>query len=78
MSKVILAEYDAENLALRLAEPLTGVKNRERVRVAIDKDTTEGSSKRPWMVLRGCLPPEVADDWRRALEEASAPDPDEA
>jgi hypothetical protein len=74
MSKVLLAEYDADNLALKLPEPLVGVKDRERVRVSIDKETGEGSAERPWMALRGCLPPEVADDWRRALEEAAAPD----
>jgi hypothetical protein len=36
MSRAIVAEYDASENALRLAEPLTGVKDHEKVRVSIE------------------------------------------
>jgi len=38
MSPVIVAAYDANENALRLAEPLPGVKDQEKVRVSIKKD----------------------------------------
>jgi hypothetical protein len=38
MSRIILAEYDATENALRLAEPLPDVKDHEKVRVSIEKD----------------------------------------
>ncbi|MEK6376013.1 MAG: hypothetical protein AABO58_25335 [Acidobacteriota bacterium] len=44
MSRMILAEYDANENALRLAEPLPGVKDHEKVRILIEKD---GASSRP-------------------------------
>ena len=37
MSRIIVAEYDADENALRLAEPLPGVKDHEKVRVSIEK-----------------------------------------
>lgn len=72
MSKLILAEYDAEHQTLKLPEPLAGVKDHERVRVAIEESA--GPLERPWMTLRGCLPHETAEEIRRALAAASAPD----
>ena len=36
MSRVIVAEYDANEKALRLDEPLPGVKDRQKVRVSIE------------------------------------------
>jgi hypothetical protein len=38
MSQAIVAEYDASENVLRLAEPLTGVKDHEKVRVSIETD----------------------------------------
>ena len=38
MSRVIVAEYDANENALRLAEPLPGVKDHEKVRISVEKD----------------------------------------
>lgn len=43
MSRAIIAEYDASENALRLAEPLMGVKDHEKVRVSIEQ--YEGSSE---------------------------------
>ena len=43
MSQAIVAEYDASENALRLDEPLTGVKDHEKVRVSIEQ--VEGSSE---------------------------------
>lgn len=73
MSKVILAEYDAEHQSLKLPEPLAGIMDHEKVRVAIEERPTE-AAERPWMRLEGCLPPETADEIRRALEAAASPD----
>lgn len=38
MSRVIVAEYDANEKALRLAEPLSGVSDHQKVRVSIESD----------------------------------------
>jgi hypothetical protein len=38
MSRVIVAEYDANEKALRLEEPLPGVKDHQKVRVSIEND----------------------------------------
>jgi len=38
MSRVVIAEYDAEANTLRLAEPLPGVEDHERVRVSIERE----------------------------------------
>jgi hypothetical protein len=38
MSRVIVAEYDANEQALRLDEPLPGVKDHQKVRVSIEND----------------------------------------
>jgi hypothetical protein len=38
MSRVILAEYDASENTLRLAEPLPDVKDHETVRVSIERE----------------------------------------
>jgi hypothetical protein len=40
MSRAIVAEYDASENTLRLAEPLTGVSDHARVRVSIETDET--------------------------------------
>ena len=71
MSKVILAEYDAVNRALKLSEPLSGVEDRATVRVAVEA-SSEGSG-RAWMAFRGCLPVDAAEELARNLAEAAAP-----
>jgi hypothetical protein len=38
MSRAIIAEYDASENALRLVEPLTGLKDHEMVRVSIETE----------------------------------------
>ncbi len=43
MSQAIVAEHDASENTLRLAEPLTGVKDHEKVRVSIEQN--KGSSE---------------------------------
>jgi len=37
MSRLIVAEYDANENSLRLSEPLPGVEDHEKVRVMIEK-----------------------------------------
>jgi hypothetical protein len=53
MSRVIVAEYDANEKALRLDEPLPGEKDHERIRVSIDEP--RGNGDRPWLAMRGIL-----------------------
>jgi hypothetical protein len=38
MGRVVIAEYDAAENALRLAEPLAGVKDHEKVRVSLEQE----------------------------------------
>ena len=38
MSRILIAEYDANENALRLAEPLPGVRDHEKVRISVEKD----------------------------------------
>lgn len=73
MSKVILAEYDAESQTLKLPEPLAGVKDHEKVRVAIEGELL-GETEQPWMALAGTLPEQAAEEWLRTLREAARPD----
>jgi hypothetical protein len=39
MARVLIAEYDAAENALRLVEPLTGVKDHEQVRVSVEQQS---------------------------------------
>lgn len=38
MGRIVIAEYDASENTLRLAEPLPDVKDREKVRISIEKN----------------------------------------
>jgi hypothetical protein len=67
MAKVVIAEYDAEENALRLQEPLSGVKHHERIRVSIDEPHRNGD--RPWLELRGILSPEAGDSLAAVIDE---------
>lgn len=71
MSKVLIAEYDAAANALRLAEPLPGVKDHEKVRLSIEEPPADES--RPWLALRGSLSPEAGDSLARAIEAMFGP-----
>lgn len=44
MSRLVVAEYDATENSLRLSEPLSGVKDHEKVHVSIERD--RGSRRR--------------------------------
>lgn len=67
MTKVVIAEYDARENALRLAEPLAGFRDHEKVRVSIDEPEQEGD--RPWLALRGILSPEAGDSLAAAIDQ---------
>lgn len=73
MSRVILAEYDAKHQTLKLPEPLAGVKDHEKVKVAIEKESAEEAVERPWMKYEGILSPEAGEDLSRAIEEMFGP-----
>ena len=68
MTKVVIAEYDAQENALRLAEPLAGIKDHERIRVSID-EPTRGNGDRPWLALQGSLSAEAGESLAAAIEE---------
>ena len=68
MSKVILVEYDAEHRTLKLGEPLAGVKDHEKLRVAIEGASEDG--ERPWMKCAGMLSPEAGRQLAQAVREA--------
>jgi hypothetical protein len=67
MTKVVIAEYDAIENALRLAEPLAGIKHHQRIRVVIDETTGEGN--RPWLAMRGVLSVEAGASLAAAIDE---------
>ena len=67
MTKVVIAEYDAQEKALRLAEPLPGIRDHEKVRVPIDEPQENGD--RPWLALRGILSPEAGDSLAAAIDQ---------
>jgi len=67
MSRVIVAEYDANEKALRLDEPLPGVKDHERIRVSIDEP--RGNGDRPWLAMRGILSQEAGASLAAAIGE---------
>jgi len=67
MTKVIIAEYDALENALRLDEPLAGIKDHQRIRVAIDEPASDGD--RPWLAMRGILSAEAGASLAAAIDE---------
>jgi hypothetical protein len=67
MTRVVIAEYHAQENALRLVEPLVGIKDHERIRVSIDEPRTNGD--RPWLALRGVLSSEAGDSLAAAIDE---------
>jgi len=66
MTKQVVAEYLAEEQKLKLQEPLDGVEDHATVRVVVEMESTS----RPWLDLRGTLPPDAILEWKRALENA--------
>jgi glutamate synthase domain-containing protein 2 len=73
MSKTILAEYDAEHKTLKLEEPLEGIKDHEKLKVAVEEVEAEGLVERPWMKLEGSLSPEAGESLSRAIDELYGP-----
>ncbi len=71
MTKVVIAEYDAAENALRLEEPLSGIKNHEKIRVSIDESQSHGN--RPWLALRGILSPEAGRSLAEAIDQMFGP-----
>lgn len=66
MSKVVTAEYDAAENALRLVEPLEGVRDHEKVDVVV---TQKPDAERPWMEFRGRLPGQAGEELAALVEE---------
>ena len=72
MAKVVTAEYDASENALRLKEPLEGVKDHAEVQVTVEAKPPADPG-RPWLALSGSMPAEDADDLQRAMNELFPP-----
>ena len=68
MARTIEAEYLAEQNVLKLAEPLTGVRDHAKVAVEIKDSSTTDSQ--PWMVLAGTLDEHSGREVARAVNEA--------
>jgi hypothetical protein len=66
MSKIVSAEYDEKGRALRLTQPLEGVRDGERVEVTI---VAHSVGAPPWARLRGILSGEAGEDLARVVEE---------
>jgi hypothetical protein len=67
MSRAIIAEYDASENALRLVEPLIGLKDHEMVRVSIETEVESGD---PLTRLAGLNAP--SGDIQQMLSEIEA------
>jgi hypothetical protein len=70
MGKLVKAEYDAEHNALRLVEPLEGVKDHEEVDVLVSRHF---DPERPWMAFSGILSKEDGDDLAAVMNELFPP-----
>lgn len=70
MGKKVVAEYDAAERTLRLAEPLEDLNDHEEVEVEITRSARPKSS---WMALEGTLSKEAADDLQNAINELFPP-----
>lgn len=77
MSKVLTAEYDAEQNTLRLAEPLEGVADHEKVTVTVLPPAAPSrispDPERPWLAYSGVLSKEAGDDLARVIDEMFPP-----
>jgi len=64
MNQRIRAEYDEASGSLRLIDPLEGIENHQRVLIAVEGRLEIAAD---WRALRGSLPSEAAEDFRRVL-----------
>jgi len=65
--KTVIGEYDATLNVLRLAEPLEGVSDHERVVLMVH--IASQSEPPPWMHLAGSLSGEAGEELARLVEE---------
>lgn len=71
MTKVVTAEYDAEHKALRLVEPLEGIRDHETVQVQVIPAGVP--HERPWLALSGSLSAEAGEALADAIDELFPP-----
>ncbi len=67
MVKVLTAEYDAKENALRLDEPLEGIADHQKVAIHV------AEVERPWLALEGTLSKEAGEELSRAINEMFPP-----
>lgn len=70
MTKVVIAEYDAEHNTLHLAEPLEGVRDHEKVTLQVLAN--EGKERAPDS-LRGILSGEAGEEMAALINEMFPP-----
>jgi hypothetical protein len=70
MSRVILAEYDAEHKTLKLDEPLQGTADHEKVAVVVTKPDAREPS---WLACEGMLSPQEGRSFTKAVEDLFGP-----
>jgi hypothetical protein len=72
MTKVVTAEYDAAQNTLRLAEPLDGVRDHEKVQIQVIANPVEDAVP-AWIALRGSLEKEAGEELSRLVNEMFPP-----
>jgi hypothetical protein len=72
MTKVVIAEYDAAENALRLVEPLEGVADHEKVQVKVI-GTSAKESQPAWIELRGSLSKAAGEELSNIVNEMFPP-----
>lgn len=74
MRKVVTAHYDATQNALRLVEPLDGVRDHETVQVRVITNGEEaGMTESSSMALNGILSEEAGEELSRLVNEMFPP-----
>jgi len=76
MTKVVTAKYDASHNALRLVEPLEGVKDHETVKVTVTVENPV-TPEQPPTKFSGVLSQEAGESLARAYEEMFGDSSDE-
>jgi hypothetical protein len=73
MARIVTAEYLAEEQKLKLDEPLDGVGDHEKLRVALTSVSRRAGHKRSGTELRGMLSAEAGKALAAAVDEAFGP-----
>lgn len=73
MTKLVTAEYDADQRTLLLEESLDGVQNHARVQLQVITPENVAEPQRPWMALSGSLSKEAGEELAQIMDEMFPP-----